>query len=228
MRPLHITFLITAALSQGAVLTYTSLATWQTANGGAGNTLGTETFESVTTGFYFPSLILGGSIEYTGDGLGLRAYSSGYVWSTLGTGQTLTGAASPAGIVVNFPTGIYAFGFMTGVWGTGSSDIRIYVNGNLITPNFTANLSPSATPVFIGIRETTTPITSISIAAVGSGNRINLDNAMWAGQNEPPPAETPEAATAILIGSALLLLPALRRRFGNSSSTSSAPQQLAH
>ena len=224
MRPLHIIFLLTAALSQGAVLTYNSQVSWETANGGAGNTLGTETFESVTTGFYFPSLVLGGSIEYAGGGLGLRAYSSGYVWSTLGTGQSLTGSSSPSGITVNFPTGIYAFAFVANIAGD-NNQIQIYVNGSPIVSTFSVNLAPSAAPTFIGIRETTTAITSISIAALGTG-RVNIDNSMWAGPNEPPPAETPEAATAILIGSALLLLPTLRRRFGVYTSSSS--QQLAH
>ncbi len=230
MRPLHIIFLLTAALSHGAVLTYTSLSTWQTANGGAGNTLGTQTFESLDTGTGYPSVILNGpsvalgGFEYVGNSGVLRSYVSGYVWSTLGSGQSLSGPATAGGITINVPAGIYALAFIAGNAGD-NNQIQITVNGSTIPGTFTVNLAPNAAPVFIGIRETTTPITSITLAAMGTGNRVNIDNVMWAGPNNPPPPnETPEAATAILIGSALLLLPTLRRRFAISAS----PQNFAH
>jgi hypothetical protein len=136
------------------------------------------------------------------------------------------------------PANTYALGFLVGLWGTGSNQLTVRINNTQVYLNvnndpITAGFPGS--PSFLGFRSDDA-ITSLTIAAVGANNRVNIDSVRWGGQASepppppPPPTETPEAATAILIGSALLMFPALRRRFAVSSAPSSSPtpQHFAH
>ncbi len=65
-------------------------------------------------------------------------------------------------------------------------------------------------------------VTSLTLAASGTGNRVIIDNFTWGGQATQQgggggggggtgPTETPEVSSGLLIGGALVLVPLLRR-----------------
>jgi hypothetical protein len=223
MRTLYTTFLLTATLSQAAIVSYNSLSSWQAAGP---QTAGIIDFSGLAGGQIASPLILNGFSFSSTSANNMLAYNPVATFTDLGAGVSLTSPANPGGISITLPTAVYAIGFLVG----GHNQLALTLNGQTVLDNngnaFTANFLPGA-PTFIGFRSDS-PITNLTIMAVGTGNRVSIDSVVWGGQAappEPPPAETPEAATAILIGFSLLSLPALKRRFGISSSD---PHRLAH
>jgi hypothetical protein len=231
MRNLYTLFLLTATLSQAATVTYNSLASWESAGGGSQNTLGTVMFNSFQSGddsFY----LTGFTFRTVTNSNGMIQYQSPQAFGSLWEGTFL--GVQPGSLTITIPSGIYGLSFLIGsnnLNGNVANPVTVTVNnGTSTSVATTPTLSNPAT--FWGVRSDA-PITTIQINAL-AGNYIFLDSLRW--QNTPyvaappptapdPPTETPEAATAILIGFSLLSLPALKRRFGISSSD---PHRLAH
>jgi hypothetical protein len=222
MRPLHISFLLSMVACQAATVTTTTLAAWQA----AGSQSGIVDFESAPSGNVASFVLSGVTFAHT-DTPASTPWLTVANFAAFSSGRSLRGTAGSDGVGLRIvlPADTYRVGFFLVNYSvsnpTLSGPVTLRVN-NVIETSSLATLPVSPGPVSFYSISDSIPITSITITSNNFYVPF-IDNFVWGG-NEPPPAETPEAATAILIGSALLLLPTLRRRFSSPSS----PQQLAH
>lgn len=210
--------LLTAALAWTAPVTYSTLTSWQA----AGPQDGTITFESLSaaTQMSYTSFVLSAA-TFSGVNGNLYVYPSGYVWTDLGSGATLT--SSDTGYLrVDLPAAVYGVGFLIG--SSAGIPVQVVVNGdtlNALTISNPTNPPPNVGNLgqFWGIRSDVA-ITSLTIAASQTGYRAIIDNFTWGGQATQQgggggggtgPTETPEVSSGLLIGGALVLVPLLRR-----------------
>jgi hypothetical protein len=229
MRPILLSFLVSAALASAAPVVYTTLTDWQN----AGPQLGTIGFESLagTGQNQYSSFNLGG-LTFSAIGGNLVVYPDGYSWSNLGAGPSLTSNIAPSAILITLPQDVYGIGFLIGS-GAGVP-VTVTVNGTTqLTIANPTNPPPNVGNLanFWGIRSDTA-ITSITIGAAVTDYRAIIDNVTWGGPvvvggggggqggGEGGLTETPEPTSALLIGGALLLVPLIRRsaRAGRSRS----------
>ena len=211
--------LLTAALAWTApISTYSSLSTWQA----AGPQDGTQGFESVAAAsqMVYSSFVLN-STTYTGVGGNLYVYPSGYTWTDLGSGATLT-SADVGSIRIDLPANIYGVGFLIG--SSLGIPVNVILNGDTANPLVITNPTnppPNAGNLgqFWGIRSDVA-ISSLVIAASQTNYRAIIDNFTWGGQAAPlggggggggGGSEIPESSSGFLIGGALVLVPILRR-----------------
>lgn len=213
MGKLIFSLVVSAALTFAAPVTYSSLSSWQA----AGPQSGTIGFESLASSsqMQYASAVLSG-VTFTGVGGNLVVYPSGYVWSDLGAGPSLTSQPAPGGIQITLPANTFGFGFIVG--SSAGVPVSVILNGQTGSPLVISNPTNPPPNVgnlaqFWGVRDDVA-ITSITLAANTTGYRVILDNFTWGGAGTPPPpppTETPEASTALLIGGALVLIPFLHR-----------------
>lgn len=214
----HITLTLAlfAAVCAAAPIEYNTLASWQAAGPQDANTI---TFDGIGQGSYstLPNVGLYG-FTFNGIGGNMLVYADPvtFWWTNLGYSPSLTapqGSSNYLQIVV--PAGVYGIGFYAGTSGVTGS-ISVVVNNDNANPfTFSAPTPAPNAPanVWWGIRNDV-PITVLTITGSLNTNPI-IDQVVFGGQGAPPPPpnETPEVGSGLMIGAALAGLAALRRRF---------------
>lgn len=214
--------------------TYTSLAGWQGATSG----VQTDTFEGLAPAggastFSGPN---GVTYDPNVDFTGFTSSGSPYIqvidtiasfWYNFGTGDALlqsmdrpnSGSPLPyIHVVFLAPVTAFAADLFTSSPSGLNYAVTVYgaSNTQLATP-YTAATNPLPNTAFWGITSDT-PIWSVDFSLQGTafngGSLAFLDNFRYgsAQTQGPPPDDTPEAATLLLIGSGLIGLAYLRKR----------------
>lgn len=132
------------------------------------------------------------------------------------SGNILEAATGPKTITVTLPSSVRAVGFYAGPQDYSTFGIHISNSSGDQAGNdgFIESGSP-ASPVFFGVRSDS-PITSLTISAFSpTTDRIAIEDMMV---GTPAQAETPEAATFLLVASGLFLLRYVRRWIPGESS----------
>ncbi len=162
----------------------------------------------------YPSFTLTG-VTFTGSGGNLIVYPSGYSYSDLGYGPSLTSSPLPAGIAINLPANTFGFGFVIGS-GNGIA-VNVTIDGGtvLLISNPTNPIANGGNPgVFWGVRSDIA-LSSLTIAASSTGYRAILDNFTYAGApssgSSGGGSAIPEVSNKLLLGGGLLALAMLRR-----------------
>jgi hypothetical protein len=163
--------------------------------------------------------LAGGTIIFTAVNGNLQAVDTGFSsFYNFGTGVALSIAydrpnGNPApNFHVVLPANITAFGLnLFTVSPNGASFSVVAAGGTYTVPTF-----GTPTPAFFGVTANA-PISSIDFTVLGTvfnGDTVGLiDNfSFGTADTSPPPSDTPEVASKLLIGSGLVLLAGLKRR----------------
>lgn len=219
MKTLLSGLLLAASLSFAAPLTYNNYIDWAA----AGSVLGTTSFNAVTpVNSNLASYTDPYGTIYTVPTGSLIAYSAGTSFTNLNGTQSLT--AGNGSFTITLPANVFGFGFYIG--SALSTPVDLYVNGSLVTSGSPQSFGTPASPafpapagVFWGYRGDVA-ITTIQLVTTATepGYRTVIDDFSISGEvsgggggGEEPPTETPEASSAILIGTSLILLPLARK-----------------
>ncbi len=217
MRKLQISFILTAALTLASPVTYTTLASWNAAGPASSATVDFDSLYLGGSQTQYASFVLSG-VTFSGMNGNLVVYQSGYQYSDLGNGPSLTSSPLPGAIVINLPANTFGFGFLVG---SGAAvPVNVTIDGGttfqITNPtNPPANIGNPAQ--FWGVRNTVA-MGSLTIATNTTSYRVVIDNFAIAGDpGTGGTGEVPEVSSGLLIGAGLLLLPLLRRKFQGSS-----------
>lgn len=215
MKKLLSGLLLAASLSFASTLTYTNYSSWAAAGPVSSDTI---TFANLEPYHFYdgyrdwPSGLSGAGFygfSFTSNSAlySFDPISSAFADWNLGSGVFVTTEPAKT-LTINVPgTNAYGVGLLLASPTAGF--FTLSVNGSIVTTNIAS--TTSATPAFLGIRSDA-PITQIQISHSAATGRVIFDNVVWGGQaTEPPPSETPEASSAILIGTSLILLPLARK-----------------
>lgn len=217
MKKLLSGLLLAASFSFSAPLTYNNYVDWAA----AGSVIGTTTFNTVspTNSNLVSYLDTFGTIFTVPTG-SLISYTTSLGYGNLNGTQSLS--AQNGSFNITLPANVFGFGFYIG--SALSTPVELYVNGVLVNSGSpqsygvpAAPATPPPTGVFWGYRGDIA-ITSIQLVTTQAGYSTVIDDFSISGQvtgggggEEPPPSETPEASSAILIGTSLILLPLARK-----------------
>jgi hypothetical protein len=206
------------------VVTYNDLASWSAATSGdqtinftgKANGGAIQDYSNATGVAYSDVQFIG----ITANGYGLDVPDTNIMtWYSFGTGEALAqptnrGASDAVPYIhVVFTTPVTAFGLNLFSYSSNGMSFAATLQGT----NYTIATSATAPPTFWGVTSDT-PISSVNFALQGTtpngGSVAFLDNLTYgaASTGGPPPDQTPEAATLLLIGSGLLGLVIVGKR----------------
>ncbi len=201
------------------LLTYPDVNSWLAAV----TALGDATFESGDTG---PGTIVNYNVPYVEAGVsfadptGMFIVNPGtkYTWFNFGTGNSLSADASsgvsPVAITATLPANITAVALNVMVGGNGGLPVVLtFSDGSQVTVPTTSGQASFFGATFAS------PISSVIIGSSGTppGSTYYLLDNFQIGtanvaQQGPPPGDTPEIATLLLIGGGLLAMASFRKR----------------
>jgi hypothetical protein len=212
-----------SVLVLGAACAPASATTIYCSNGCSSNN--TAAFNSATTSFSFPNAPIlfsnaSGGPEYT-DPVSLTEFTE---YLSPGTSIDTNGFDGFSGIgnlktdvggdliEVTLPANVYAFGANLQT-PSGAATVCIEPTSTPGSANCNATVATtgSSDTEFIGV-VSATPITTVWLAPGQNSTTIQLDNFEIGEQSEAPPADTPEIATMLMIGTGLISLGVMRRR----------------
>lgn len=239
LRALVLVCIVAIAAQATSITTYSDLASWQLAT--TNTTL--DNFNGTSAGDYGGSggLTLPDGVQFIGLSSTQGAYwlhvldTSTSIWYNFGSGmapyiQMITSTLPPS-FQINLPTAKTAIGFDLFTYNPGGKTVRVAVG----TDQFDVPTFLVPTRAFFGFTSDT-PVSTLNVTVLGTNNTDItygfIDNFRYGdAQTQQVPAETPEAGSALLIGSGLIGLMLwqrrMRRRYPKLLGGTHAPMAMA-